>query len=53
MTVLQDIQDMSQNIIKWGLTRFLGNSHVCQSLKSGCFIAARAIGAHNKYIFNV
>ena len=44
------VQDMSQ--LTEGLIRFVGNSHVYQTPKSNCFIAARANGAH-KALFNV
>ena len=54
-TCVNGVQDMSQIIINRGvLIKFVGNPRVYQAPKSSCFIAARAIGAHEAlFIFQI
>ena len=52
-TLVNGVQNMSQNVInRWVLIRFAGNPHVYQAPARNCFIAARAIWAH-EVLFNV
>ena len=49
-TLVNGVQNMNHKIIKF--TRFVGNSHVYQTPKSNCFIAAGGIGTR-KALFSV
>ena len=60
-TIANEVQDMSQKVINWWVLirfrgrgyfpKYVGNPHIYQAPKSNCFIAARAIGAHEA-LFN-
>ena len=48
-TLVNGLQDMSQKLINQViLIRFVGNPNVYQAPKGSCFIAACAIGEHEK-----